>query len=112
MSVRKWHKVLGKLRSMALALTGARHIFSHMQHALTNKLGTRVSLRKGVHHALEDFKWMLDNIASRPTKIGELVPLLLSAEGRHDTSGARAGDIWFPAPHLDHCKGYKHKPVV
>jgi len=111
-SVRKWHKVLGELRSMALALPGARHMFSHMQHALTNKLGTRVSLRKGVHQALEDFRWMLDNIASRPTRIGELVPLLSSAEGHHDASGAGAGGIWFPAPHLDHREGYEHKPVV
>lgn len=30
-SVRKWHKVLGELRSMSLALPGARHLFSHMQ---------------------------------------------------------------------------------
>ena len=29
-SVRKWHKVLGELRSMSLALPGARHMFSHM----------------------------------------------------------------------------------
>ena len=55
MSVRKWHKVVGELRSMALALPGARHLLSPMQHALTNKLGTRVLLQKGVHHALKDF---------------------------------------------------------
>ena len=29
-SLKKWHKVLGKLRSMALALPGARNMFSHM----------------------------------------------------------------------------------
>ena len=87
-------------------------MFSHMQHALTNKLGTRVSLRKGVHHALEDFRWMLDNIASCPTRIAELVPLLSSAEGHHDASGAGAGGIWFPAPHPDHREVYEHKPVI
>ena len=72
---------------MALALPGARHLFSHMQLALAKKLGARVSLRKGVHQALEDFRWMLDNISSRPTRIAELVPLLSSAEGHHDVSG-------------------------
>ena len=56
-SVRKWHKVLGELRSMSLALPGARHMFSHMQHALQTKLKTRVSLRKGVQDALNDSRW-------------------------------------------------------
>ena len=97
---------------MALALPGARHLFSHIQHALTNKLGARVSLQKGVHHALEDFRWMLDNIASRPTRIAELVSLLLLAEGHHGASGKGAGGIWFPAPHLDHWEGHEHKPVL
>jgi hypothetical protein len=36
-SVKKWHKVLGELRSMALALPGSRNIFSTMQNALTLK---------------------------------------------------------------------------
>ena len=30
-NVRKWHKVLGELRSMSLALPGARNLFSHLQ---------------------------------------------------------------------------------
>ena len=30
MSVKKWHKVLGELYSMSLAMPGARHLFSHM----------------------------------------------------------------------------------
>ncbi|EJK56345.1 hypothetical protein THAOC_23791 [Thalassiosira oceanica] len=111
-SVRKWHKVLGELRSMSLALPGARHLFSHMQHALATKLKGRVSLRKGVHDALDDFRWMLDNLASRPTRIAELVPLLSSAEGHHDASGTGAGGIWFPAAHLNPREGYEHKPVI
>ena len=32
-SVKKWHKVLGELRSMSLAMPGARHLFSHLQNA-------------------------------------------------------------------------------
>ena len=82
-SVRKWHKVLGELRSMALALPGARHLFSHMQLALSNKIKSRVNLTKGVHEALEDFRWILRDIKSRPTRIAELIPLLASAEGHH-----------------------------
>lgn len=55
---------------------------------------------------------MLDNIASRPTRIVELVPLLSLAEDHHNASGKGAGGIWFPAPHLNHREGYEHKPVV
>ena len=111
-SIRKWHKVLGELRSMAIALPGARHLFSHMQHAMATKLGGRVALKRGVHDALDDFRWLLDNIASRPTRIAELVPLLSSAEGHHDASGAGAGGIWFPAAHLAPREGFSQGPII
>lgn len=46
-SVRKWHKVLGELRSMSLALPGARNLFSHMQYAMSSKLkGELLSTRE------------------------------------------------------------------
>jgi len=99
-SVKKWHKVLGELRSMSIALPGARNLFSTMQNALGSKKGGRVALDKGVHHALEDFWWMFENIKTRPTNIAELVPLLPSAEGHHDASGKGAGGILFPGAHL------------
>eukprot|EP00804_Cyclotella_cryptica_P008354 CCRYP_018334-RA/>CCRYP_018334-RA protein AED:0.31 eAED:0.31 QI:0/0/0/1/0/0/2/0/417 len=105
-SVKKWHKVLGELRSMSLALPGSRNIFSSMQPALSNMSGTRVKLNKGVHHALEDFRWMHDNIASRPTRTAELVPLDPAAEGHHDASGSGVGGIWFPSATLVSRSGY------
>ena len=98
--VKKWHKMLGELRSMSLALPGARHLFSHMQLALSHKFGTRVALKKGVHQALDDFKLLLKDIEARPTRIAELVPLKNSATGHHDASGIGAGGVWFPADHL------------
>ena len=61
-SVRKWHKVLGELWSMSLALPGSRNLFSHMQEALTSKIGTCVNLKKGVHQALDNFWWLLNDI--------------------------------------------------
>ena len=48
-SVKKWLKVLGELRSMALVLPGAHNLFSQMQNALTNKIKTWIALNKGVH---------------------------------------------------------------
>ena len=40
---------------------------------------------------------MLDDISKRPTRIAEIVPLLPSALGFHDASGAGAGGVWFPS---------------
>ncbi|EJK72730.1 hypothetical protein THAOC_05710 [Thalassiosira oceanica] len=64
-----------------------------MQHALSSKLKGLVALNKGVHDVLDDFCWILTDIASRPTKIAELKPLLASAKGHHDASGKGAGGI-------------------
>ena len=100
-SVKNWHKVLGELRSMSLALPGSRHLFSQMQNALSTGTKTRIALKKGVHQALNDFRWMHANISERPTRIAELVPLTPQALGFHDASGSKgAGGVWFPTPEL------------
>ena len=110
--VTKWHQILGELRSMALALPGSRHLFGHMQHAFTTQKGSRLALKKGVHQSIQDFKWLLKNIADRPTRIAEIVPLLASALGHHDASAHGAGGVWFVADHVPNRKGYHHRPVV
>jgi hypothetical protein len=98
--VSKWHQVLGELRSMSIALPGSRGLFSHLQAALSKKRGCRVPLTTEVHQALADFRWIVNHIAERPTRIAELVPLLPSALGYHDASGVGSGGVWFPAVHL------------
>jgi hypothetical protein len=80
---------------MSLALPGLRNIFSTMQNVLALKTGGRLALAKGVHHALEDFRWMQENISTCPTWIAEVVPLPPVAEGHHNASGLGTGGIWF-----------------
>ena len=101
LSVKKWHKILGELRSMSLALPGARNLFSTMQKALALKSKTRIALHKSVHNALEDFRWLLRNIAERPTRIAEVIPLNPCAIGYHDAAGIGAGGVWFANPELN-----------
>jgi hypothetical protein len=72
---------------MSLALPGLRNIISTMQNALALKTDGQLALDKGVHHALEDFRWMQENISTRPTRIAEVVPLPPVAEGHHNASG-------------------------
>ena len=111
-SARKWYKVLGELRSMSLALPGSRNLFSLMQLALTEKVGQRVSLKKGVHQALDDFRWMLNDITKRPTRIAEIVPLNASAVGHHDASGKGSGGVWFPSAHIQPRQGFEASPIL
>ena len=112
-SVKKWHKVLGELRSMSIALPGSRNMFGRLQNALSLRTGGRISLKKGVHQALDDFRWIAKDLESRPTRIAEVVPLAPVAEGHHDASGAGAGGVWFPGEHAVPRTGWKPGvPVV
>lgn len=112
-SVKKWYKLLGELRSMSIALPGSRSMFGRLQKALSDRDGHRINLSRGVHQALEDFRWMAQDISTRPTRIAELVPLASSAEGHHDASGAGAGGIWFPGQDLTPRTGFSARvPVV
>ena len=56
--VDKWHRVLGELRSMDIALPGAWALFSHIQEALYYVDDKRINLTRGFHQALEDFHWL------------------------------------------------------
>ena len=95
-TIDKWHRILGELRSMSIALPGARGLFSRLQHALSSSKKHRIRLSKGVHDDLHDFRLLHQSIATRPTRIAELVPLTPSIYGPHDASGLGAGGAIFP----------------
>ena len=106
MGVDKWHKTLGELRSMALALPGARGLFSQMQDALCHVIDKRVTLSPGVYDALDDFKWLAEDVANRPTRMYELFPLHPTVDGYHDARDICA-EAWCsqdPRPHQEHCR--------
>ncbi len=105
-SMKRQHEMLGELRSMYLALPGSCNIFSSMQNAISSQSKGRIALGKGFHDALDDFRWMHWNIATRPTRIAEVIPSPPMAEGHHDASGTSAGRIWFPGPLLCARDGY------
>lgn len=75
-------------------------MFGRLQKALSLQGKGRVSLKKGVHQALDDFRWIANDLTTRPTRIAELVPLAPAAEGHHDASGVGAGGVWFPGDSL------------
>eukprot|EP00980_Cylindrotheca_fusiformis_P013602 scaffold3499_cov103-Cylindrotheca_fusiformis.AAC.1 len=87
LSLEKWYKLLGELRSMSIALPGSRGLFSHLQAALkTRERNTRLRLTPGFHAALDDFRWIHQHLSERPTRLQELVPTTPSVVGTHDAS--------------------------
>jgi hypothetical protein len=99
-AVKQWHKVMGELRSMALAIPGVRGLFSTLQEAFRHPTeGSRLKLNKGVHDFLEDFRWLARELSQRPTRLGELLPGHPIAIGTTDAAGPGMGGIFFtPAP--------------
>ncbi|CAB9521004.1 hypothetical protein SEMRO_1153_G247080.1 [Seminavis robusta] len=75
-AVKQWHKVLGELRSMVIAIPGARGLFCTLQEAFRHQEESshRLRLTKQVHDFLADFKWLAHSINERPTRLGEVVP--------------------------------------
>ena len=69
-----------------------------MQEALRHVNGKRVTLTQGVHEALADFQWLAEDMASRPTRLFELVPLTPTLYGYHDSSGRMCGGMVLPGP--------------
>ena len=58
-AAKSWHKVLGELRSMVLAIPGGKGLFSTLQEAFRHPTdGGRLKLTKNVHAFLADFRWL------------------------------------------------------
>jgi hypothetical protein len=96
-SVKKWQKLLGELRSMVWAVPGGEGFFSRLQACLkghSNK--NRISLSTDTHAELSDWKILAKSLATRPTSFNELVPTYPNYMGTMDASGSGMGGVWFP----------------
>jgi hypothetical protein len=98
-SRRKWQQLVGELRSMVLALPGGRGLFSQLQSVLTYpgnaKPSDRLRLTRAVHDQLDDFRFLAQELSSRPTRWGELVDSDPVFIGAVDASGIGMGGVWF-----------------
>ena len=94
----EWHKTLGELRSMSLALPGTRGLFSLLQEAFRHPAADgRIRLNAAVLEIFTDLREVLHTLAQRPTRLYELVPLQPTLVGSHDAAGHGAGGVWFPS---------------
>ena len=59
-----------------LAIPGAEGMFSHIQAALVKaRSSNRIKVDQSTRDKLRDWKWLAEDIATRPTSISELVRL-------------------------------------
>jgi hypothetical protein len=77
----KWNQLLGELRSMTPGLPGSRGLFSVLQATLGRGDQRRVCLTRHVFDAISDFRFLVDSLAQRPTRLRELVPVSPSDTG-------------------------------
>ena len=74
MSLQKWYKLLGILRIITPEVDGARGIFTHVRHALTNTTGRHMHLTAAVHNDLAAWCNLLASLLDQPTHLLELKP--------------------------------------
>ncbi|EJK54551.1 hypothetical protein THAOC_25810, partial [Thalassiosira oceanica] len=89
------HKLVGELRSMIIAIPGGVGCLSWLQERLKSA-PDRIYLNNQFKDAIDDFKWLANDITSRPTRIGEIVPEVPVYVGCSDASGLGAGGVWLP----------------
>jgi hypothetical protein len=82
---------------MAIAIPGSRGLFSLLQEALQHQSDGRIRLSRGVHDTLDDLRWLVNDLAIRPTRLYKIVPQPdPEFLGAQDASGDGMGGVWFP----------------
>ena len=97
MSTKKLERLIGKLRSMHLAIPGAVGHFYHFQIALTAANHVRRAtayLSKDFHRDVQFWKSLCADMGYRPTLFTEKFQRLTTEVGYADASGLRCGGDW------------------
>ena len=99
-SVSQWHRLLGELRSMVLALPGCEGLFSQLQaelhrHRRLSSLRT-FPLSDATLFCLRHWLLLARSLADRPTALVDIVPGPPHYVGACDASSAGMGGVWLP----------------
>lgn len=94
---KKWHQVLRELRSMSPALPGTRGLFLALQDALRQRDRHSIRLNSHIYAIADDFTALVNAVATRPTRLRELVPTAPSDVGACDACQLGMGGVWFDA---------------
>ena len=92
-SRRRWHKLLGTLRSTVPAIVGAAGMFTRLQHALKKANGQRINLTPPVKEELTVWRHLVASLATRPTHLREIRPHPPTWIGATDASLTGMGGV-------------------
>lgn len=112
---KKWHQILGELRSVTLAVPGTRGLFSHLQEALHRPANGCIKALHHAHDTLDDFRWLVQDLGAHPAHLQELALTEPSAQGTTDASEMGSGGVVFPPTnsHTEHRQAVEvGNPVV
>ena len=84
---------------MMIALPGSEGMFSQLQDALVKHRGGRIRMTKARRDELDDWTWLANDMASRPTSIAEVVAKRPTTAGAEDASGDGMGGVVFNLRH-------------
>ena len=93
-SRKKLERIIGKLRSMHLAIPGAIGNFYHIQMALTKANRRTAYLSKDFHRDITHWRLLCARMQHRPTNLAEVVQRLPTDLGYTDASGVGGGGVW------------------
>jgi len=93
-SRRLWQRLLGTLHSTTPALYGAEHLFSLLQHVLTDQLRPRLRLSAIIKESLEDWLQLATTAVAHPVPLHTLVPRKPTILAATDASGIGMGGFW------------------
>ena len=97
-SRRKWQKLLGTLRSTTPALYGATHLFSILQHALTETTNKRIRITPLLRDVLRHWIQLANQAHVKPAPLHTVVPTPPTILAATDASKAGMGGFWVTAP--------------
>ena len=91
--LRKWHKLLGLLQSITLAVAGLRGMSTRVKHDLKRAAGRHVKLTVDVYDELNAWRKLVSSLAIRPTHFHELETFSPTWIGTTDVSGSGMGRV-------------------
>ena len=90
-SAKRWHKILGKLRFVSIAIPGSAGTFSALQLALNRSKDGRIRITKSLRAHIDTLASLASSLSHRPTHLAEIVPQEPTLLGTTDAAKAGMG---------------------
>ena len=91
---KRLERLIGKLRSIYLAIPSAIGHFHYIQQALTQASQRRAYIFNNSHSEVSHWKQLCQSMKTRPTYLAEIVQCLATDLGFVDASGLGVGGVW------------------